>query len=40
MIETVDHEEIVAILKRGVRQEERHVEFGERRTAAAMRALY
>jgi hypothetical protein len=32
MIETVDQEEIVAILKRGVRQEERHVEFGERQT--------
>lgn len=32
MIDTVDEEEIVAILKRGVRQEERHVEFGERQT--------
>src|SRR5262245_49684115 len=32
MIETVDHDEIVAILKRGVKQEERHVEFGENQT--------
>jgi hypothetical protein len=32
MIETVDNEEIVAILRRGVRQEERHVEFGEQQT--------
>jgi hypothetical protein len=32
MIELIDHEEIVAILKRGVRQEEGHVEFGEDRT--------
>jgi hypothetical protein len=32
MIETVDHEEIVAILRRGVKQEERHVEFGEVQT--------
>jgi hypothetical protein len=36
MIETIDHPEIVAILKRGVKQEERHVEFGEQRTAAAI----
>lgn len=32
MIDTIDHEEIVAILKRAVRQEERHVEFGENQT--------
>ncbi len=36
LCDTVDHEEIVAILKRGVRQEERHVDFGERRTMAAI----
>lgn len=36
MIETVDHEEIVAILRRGVRQEERHVEFGEIQTKKAI----
>lgn len=36
MIDTIDHPEIVAILKRGVKQEERHVDFGEERT---MRAL-
>lgn len=36
LIDTVDHEEIVAILKRGVRQEERHVDFGEKRTAQAI----
>lgn len=36
LIDTVDHEEIVSILKRGVRQEERHVDFGERRTMAAI----
>lgn len=32
LIDTVDHEEIVAILQRAVRQEERHVEFGEQQT--------
>jgi hypothetical protein len=32
MIDTVDNKEIVAILSRGVRQEERHVEFGEQQT--------
>ncbi|MFO0661518.1 MAG: ferritin-like domain-containing protein [Polyangiaceae bacterium] len=32
MIQLIDHDEIVAILKRGVRQEESHVDFGERRT--------
>ncbi len=36
MIETIDHEEIVTILRRGVKQEERHVEFGERRTMEAI----
>jgi hypothetical protein len=36
MIDTIDHEEITAILKRGVRQEERHVEFGEQRTMLAI----
>lgn len=36
MIETVDQEEITAILKRGVKQEERHVEFGERQTKKAI----
>lgn len=36
MIETIDHPEIVAILKRGVKQEERHVEFGEQRTMIAI----
>jgi hypothetical protein len=36
MITTVDNEEIVAILKRGVRQEERHVEFGEQQTKKAI----
>ncbi len=36
MIETVDHPEIVAILRRAVKQEERHVEFGERRTRMAI----
>jgi hypothetical protein len=36
MIETVDNEEVVAILKRGVRQEERHVEFGEQQTRKAI----
>ena len=36
LIDTVDHPEIVAILKRGVKQEERHVDFGEQRTMAAL----
>ncbi|HTN90895.1 MAG TPA: ferritin-like domain-containing protein [Sorangium sp.] len=36
MIDTVDEPEIVAILKRGVRQEERHVDFGEQRTRKAI----
>lgn len=38
LIDTLDHPEIVAILERAVRQEERHVAFGERRTMAALRA--
>lgn len=37
MIDTIDHEEIVAILRRGVKQEERHVAFGEERTMRALR---
>jgi hypothetical protein len=37
MIATIDHPEIVSILERGVRQEERHVDFGEKRTMAALR---
>jgi rubrerythrin len=36
IIETVDEPEIVAILRRGVRQEERHVEFGEEQTRKAI----
>lgn len=37
VIDTIDHDEIREILSRAVRQEERHVEFGERRTATAVR---
>ena len=37
VIDTVDHEQIRAILTRAVKQEERHVDFGERRTAALVR---
>ena len=37
VIDTIDHEEIRAVLERAVKQEERHVEFGERRTAQALR---
>jgi hypothetical protein len=36
MIDTVDEPEIVAILKRAVKQEERHVAFGEQRTMRAI----
>jgi hypothetical protein len=36
MIETVDEAEVIAILKRGVKQEERHVEFGEQQTMKAI----
>jgi bacterioferritin (cytochrome b1) len=32
MIDTIDHTEVVEIMKRAVRQEERHVEFGESQT--------
>ncbi len=38
VIDTIDHEEIRAILQRAVKQEERHVEFGERRTMDVLRA--
>src|SRR5881398_971244 len=34
VIDTIDHAGIREILERAVRQEERHVDFGERRTAA------
>ena len=37
VIDTVSHEGIREILVRAVRQEERHVDFGERRTALAVR---
>jgi hypothetical protein len=37
VIDTVDHPEIRDILLRAVRQEERHVDFGERRTMQALR---
>src|SRR6266849_4756175 len=37
VIDTIDHEGIREILARAVRQEERHVDFGERRTALAVR---
>ena len=37
VIDTVAHEEIRAILSRAVKQEERHVEFGEERTMQAIR---
>jgi bacterioferritin (cytochrome b1) len=36
VIDTIDHDEIRAILTRAVKQEERHVDFGERRTVAAI----
>lgn len=38
IIDTLDHEPSVDILRRAVKQEERHVEFGERQTVAAIRA--
>ncbi|HEU4409715.1 MAG TPA: ferritin-like domain-containing protein [Polyangiaceae bacterium] len=38
LIELVDEPEIVSILQRGVRQEEAHVDFGERRTMLAVEA--
>jgi hypothetical protein len=37
VIDTIDHAGIREILERAVRQEERHVEFGERRTREAIR---
>jgi len=37
IIDTLDHPEIRSILERAVKQEERHVEFGEDRTARALR---
>jgi len=37
VIDTLEHEEIRAILSRAVKQEERHVEFGEERTMQAIR---
>ena len=36
VIDTIGQEEIRAILQRAVKQEERHVDFGERRTTAAL----
>jgi bacterioferritin (cytochrome b1) len=36
VIDTLEQEEIRAILTRAVKQEERHVDFGERRTVAAI----
>ena len=38
VIDTLEHEQIRAILQRAVKQEERHVDFGERRTSALVRA--
>jgi hypothetical protein len=37
VIDTIAHDEIRAILARAVKQEERHVEFGEQRTMQAIR---
>jgi hypothetical protein len=37
VIDTIDHPGIREILERAVRQEERHVDFGERRTMTALR---
>jgi bacterioferritin (cytochrome b1) len=36
VIDTIEHDDIRNILMRAVKQEERHVEFGERRTSAAV----
>src|SRR5215475_211799 len=36
VIDTLDHKPTVDILKRAVKQEERHVEFGEQQTAKAI----
>ena len=38
VIDTLDHEQIRGILTRAVKQEERHVDFGERRTMQALRS--
>jgi hypothetical protein len=38
VIDTIEHEEIRGILSRAVKQEERHVDFGERRTREAIEA--
>jgi bacterioferritin (cytochrome b1) len=38
VIDTIDHEEIRSVLQRAVKQEERHVDFGERRTIQALAA--
>ena len=38
VIDTIDHAGIREILQRAVKQEERHVDFGERRTIQAVRA--
>src|ERR1700682_2344844 len=38
VIDTIGHDEIRSVLERAVKQEERHVEFGERRTMEALRA--
>ena len=38
LIDTIDHAEVRSILQRAVKQEERHVEFGERRTMEALKA--
>src|SRR5260370_5230176 len=38
VIDTIDHDEIRSVLERAVKQEERHVAFGERRTIEALRA--
>jgi Fe2+ transport system protein FeoA len=38
IVDTIDHPEIRSILQRAVKQEERHVEFGEERTVQAIRA--
>jgi bacterioferritin (cytochrome b1) len=37
VIDTIEHEQIRLVLQRAVKQEERHVDFGERRTAQAVR---
>ncbi len=37
VIDTIDHEEIRSILQKAVKQEERHVDFGEQRTMRVLR---